>query len=104
MTVLYLAILILSLRFKKGLPAMLVILAVLQYTAAVISIEMMDYYGEDEAVLTFELLSNYMPITIFNCLLLAPAIEYVAFCYLPLFLTTVIYSVLRHSLNLKIIV
>ena len=83
---------------------MLVILAVLQYSAAVVSIQAMECFEADEAMKTFELVVNYVPITIFNFLLLAPSIEYVAFCYLPLFLSTVIYSVLKHSLNLKIII
>ena len=103
MLILNLAVYIIGIRFKSKFQKLMLLDAIMTYFMLNLALELASKYGLEEDQIIYWMRTNMGLFLHVNFLLLAPSIEYICYVYAPLHSTSVIFCVVRHSLEKKVI-
>ena len=102
--ILNLAVYIIGSRFKAKFQKLMLFDAITTYFMINLALELASKYSLQEDQILYWMKTNMGLFLHVNFLLLAPSIEYISYVYAPLHTTSVIFCVIRHSLEKKIII
>ena len=84
-------------RFKdKFIPMMIGLYVVAQVSVMFSLLTTVSHY-KDDVPIEVQLRDNLLIFTVIYCLLLTPSIKYIFFCYVPLYMSMIIWCIKKHE-------